>query len=635
VKEEERYNLGVTILGRNGAPAPGYVTLYEYGSDFVDWQPVDPVTGRLEAQRLKPGIYNVTTWLDVPGDGGPDSAGIALLGNPHVVVDRNLELVLDARKANRVRVKTPRPSEDRARRMQYTHNTGIGGFFEAFSNAYFVPGSVDHLFAAPTGVVPGTLFDFAVRWRRSEPLLDLSARLPRATALDPLYQNGSARLDGEVLLRGVYAGTGAADEYTGVDARGKAALVTRSDAVQPWDRAAAAAAAGAKLLVVVNDRPGKLWEFAGDTDVPVVSLTQAQGEPLITAARSGKLVLQGDAVAFPAYMYDLVFGDDRRIPVDLSYAPRANELAQVDHRFVGEKPKLAFEARSDCRSYLLPPCLGWYEPVETRSTRTDYVSTTKGVSWYQDVFHVDGWEQRHLQVTYRPGQHTSLDWFAPITRPRLGPGFWGPDRSDDFMSVNVPFASGGDDNITGSIWEPGGTVQSRLYHDGVLLTEQPFQAVFATTPTAGPGEYRFEQDTQRPSDPWKTSIRTRSAWTFTSARPAEGTVVLLPLLQLDYEVDTDLTGDAKAGDRDVIGISAEHVDGVVGGGRVKGATLELSYDDGASWQRVKLERNRRGGWQAEVRYPSRGARFVSLKASAWDDAGNRVQQEIVRAYGLD
>jgi hypothetical protein len=634
VKEEERYDLGVKVLGRDGAPAPGYVTLYEYGTDWVYWLPVDPGTGRVETQRVRPGIYNVTTWLDVAGDGGPDSAGTVLLGNPHLVVGRDQELVLDARKANRVRIKTPRPSEDRARRMQYHHNTGIGGSYEAFTNTYFVPGNVDDLFAAPTAAVPGPLFDFAVRWRRSEPLLDLSAQLPRTKALDPLYQNGSARLDGKVLLRGVYAGTGTTDEYAGVDARGKAVVITRSDAVESFDRAAAAAAAGAKLLVVVNDRPGKLWEFAGGTDVAVVSLTRAQGEPLIAAARARKLVLQGDAVAFPDYMYDLVFNDHRRIPVDLSYAPRTSELAQVDHRFVDERPRLAFEARSDCWSYLLPPCMGWYEPLETRSTRTDYVSPTKGVSWYQDVFTLEGWEQRHMQVTYRPGQHASLDWFSPITRPRLGPGFWGPDRNEDFLSVNVPFASGGEDNVTGSIWEPAGTVQSRLYHDGELLSEQPFQAVFAMAPTTDAAEYRFEQDAQRPSDLWQTSISTHSAWTFTSARPPEGTIALLPLLQLDYDVDTDLTGDARAGHKDLIGISAEHVEGVVGGGRVKGATLSVSYDDGATWQRVKLERNPRGGWLAELRYPSR-ADFVSLKASAWDDAGNRVEQEIVRAYGLD
>ena len=636
VKEDERYTLNIRALGRDGEPAGGYVTFYEYGTDFVYELPIDPDTGRVAPQRLKPGIYNVTTWLDVAGNGGPDSAGVALLGEPHLVVDSDEDIVLDARKAKPVTVKTPRPSEDRYRRVQYHHNTGIGGIFEAFTNTQIVQPDVDDIFVAPTGVVPGKAFDFAVRWRRSEPLLDLSAHLPRRTALDPIYQGGSVRLDGKVLLRGVYAGTGTAAEYEGLNARGRAVLISRSDAVQPWDWAPVAAEAGAALLVVVNDRPGKLYEFAGGggTDLPVVSLTKAQGDPLIAAARAGRLVLHGDAVEFSEYMYDLTRSNNRRIPAGLSYAPRTRDLARIDQRFIGGTPRLAFEGRYDCRPYQWPLCLGSYEPVQTGSTRADYVSTQAGTKWYQDVFHSEGWEQRHDQVTYKAGRRTSFDWFAPVTRPRLGPGYWGPDRSDDFMAVNVPTSSGSD-NVTGSMWEPAGTVTSRLYHDGVLLAESPYQAAVATVPTGAPAQYRFEQDTERASDPWKTSIRTRSAWTFTSARPEEGTVVHLPLLQLDYAVDTDLKGDVEVGETDVLGISAAHVPGVVGGGRVLGATLELSYDDGFTWQRVALERAHGGGWHADVRYPRRGADFVSLKATAWDDAGNRVEQEIIRAYGLD
>lgn len=167
------------------------------------------------------------------------------------------------------------------------------------------------------------------------------------------------------------------------------------------------------------------------------------------------------------------------------------------------------------------------------------------------------------------------------------------------------------------MFEPAGTVRSRLYHDGVLIGgEDPYQAVFAPAPTDAPAEYRFEQDTERAADPWKTSIRTHSAWTFRSQRSEGGEQALLPLLQLDYAVDTDLEGEAKAGKKDVISISAEHVADVVGGGRVVGAMYELSYDDGATWKRVWLKRARGGGWEADVLYPRRGAHFVSLKARA-------------------
>ena len=44
----------------------------------------------------------------------------------------------------------------------------------------------------------------------------------------------------------------------------------------------------------------------------------------------------------------------------------------------------------------------------------------------------------------------------------------------------------------------------------------------------------------------------------------------------------------------------------------------------------------RGEFEVKVRYPSLGLTTgaVSLKAEAWDAGGNRVEQTIVRAYGL-
>ena len=59
-----------------------------------------------------------------------------------------------------------------------------------------------------------------------------------------------------------------------------------------------------------------------------------------------------------------------------------------------------------------------------------------------------------------------------------------------------------------------------------------------------------------------------------------------------------------------------------------------AFDDGATWQPTELRPGRGGGLAAELRYPSGGSGYVSLCASAWDDAGNRVEQEIVRAYAI-
>ena len=71
VLEDERYTLDIRVLDRDGNPAKGEVWFYEYGSDWVYTLPLD-ATGRAPPQRVRPGMYDVSIWLDVPGEsGGP------------------------------------------------------------------------------------------------------------------------------------------------------------------------------------------------------------------------------------------------------------------------------------------------------------------------------------------------------------------------------------------------------------------------------------------------------------------------------------------------------------------------------------------------------------------------------------
>jgi subtilisin family serine protease len=630
-KEDERYDLDLSAVGRDGKPAGGFVELYRYGDWSASLIALDPVTGRADLQRVQPGIYNATTWLPVTGTEGPESSGTALLGNPHLVVGANTHLVLDARKASKISVSAPKAGAvATGRRLQYFHDSGLDTDYRTSASAYQPAPTVDDLFAAPTGAVAGGQYDFAVRYRLTAAPLKISGT-GGVGKLDPLYYTGSRHLDGKLNLPVVVAGSGTPDDYVGVWAKGAAAVITRSDAVSTTDAVAAAEHAGAALLVVVNDRPGKFIDYTF-TDLPMVSLTAAQGARLVKAANHGRIFLRGTAIEFSPYIYDLSKSYPNGIPAKLAWNPATRDLARIDERFIGKTDGLAFENRYDCRSYQWPPCLGFYTPQGLGRSRVDYVSTEPGNTWYQDVMDLNGWEQRFEQVGYRPRERTSLDWFSPITRPVLGAGYWGPFRGGDLMQINVPEAGG--PGVTGSA---GGTVISRLFQNGTLIKESPFQAVQEYVPHVdGPATYRFEQDTTRAPELYPFSASTHSAWTFdseTHSDPAEQ--VLMPLLQLDYDVAVDLAGNAKAGSRATIGLSTWQQPGAVGvGSKVTSATLELSYDDGASWQRASLHRSG-DGWSATVSYPKSGARFVSIRASAADNAGNTVQQEVIRAFGLN
>jgi hypothetical protein len=61
-------------------------------------------------------------------------------------------------------------------------------------------------------------------------------------------------------------------------------------------------------------------------------------------------------------------------------------------------------------------------------------------------------------------------------------------------------------------------------------------------------------------------------------------------------------------------------------------TVEVSYDDGATWRLASVKRDRTG-WKATVNHPA-GAEFVSLRSSVTDADGNTQRQTITRAYAL-
>ncbi|SEB60408.1 Serine protease, subtilisin family [Nocardioides exalbidus] len=627
VKEEERHDLTIRALGRDGRATGGFVTMYRYGDQFVQTLELDPTTGQVPTQRLRPGVYNVTSWLPVDAN----ASGVALVGNPHLVVgDADQTLVLDARKAKEISVRTPRPSIDGTRRPGYVHDSGIGGDYATFVNQYDVSPAIDTVYAAPTGQVAGARYEFLTRWRRTAPLLTVTVG---GDDIDARNLPSARRWDGTTRLAAVSVGTGQAGDFTGRDVRGKAVLVRRSDDIAAYEVAENAARAGARVVLVVNDRPGRFVSYAGGTDLPVLAVTQADGQPMIDKLERGrKVTVKLDGTEQAPYVYDLVRSFDGRIPANLAWAPSTSDLATITNRFVGEDGRLAIESRGDCRDWNWPPCLMETEPVHLGTERTDYVSTQAGTAWYDDVQDVRGWEQRGDQQSYRRGEKVARSWFDPVVRPRTGPGYWQPRRVGNFFAVNVPTASSGADGVTGGMLDEGSTVTSRLYAGGALVDEGPFQAVQTEVPAAGGwGDYRFEMDTTRPAA-WKLGTRTSTSWEFRARTNETADWVNLPLLQLDYALDTDLNG-RLTGRWQEIGLAAAFPPDVEGAGRVTDATLEVSYDDGATWQRIDLTPEKVGQWSGTVRLPAR-VTHLALRATASDDAGNRVEQEVIRAAGV-
>ena len=135
-------------------------------------------------------------------------------------------------------------------------------------------------------------------------------------------------------------------------------LVRRSDDIAAYEVAENAARAGARVVAIVNDRPGRFIDYAGGTDLPILAMTQAEGQPLIDKlGRGGKVTLTLDGTEQAPYVYDLVRSFDGEIPAGLSWAPAKKDLATITNRFVGEAGQLAIESRADCSDWNWPPCM--------------------------------------------------------------------------------------------------------------------------------------------------------------------------------------------------------------------------------------------------------------------------------------
>jgi hypothetical protein len=329
------------------------------------------------------------------------------------------------------------------------------------------------------------------------------------------------------------------------------------------------------------------------------------------------------------YVYDLVAQYPGRIPADLGYRPRPNDLARVDMRFHGTAEALGGEYRWNFRPYR-QVAVGFLQWQSMPGTRTDWVSSPAGTSWMEDAFTGPGLvvESRSGVHAYAGGSRQVSDWFAPVTHPRNGSGYWWSSRQAGYVEFNVqPWTDSGTDH-GGSMQDGTDERLFQVWQDGALMYTSQWPAAYFTPSTEGPTTFVADLRASRDPAVYRLTTATHTRWTVHAAPVADPSRVdLLPLLQLDYTVDTDLAGDARPG-RQSLGVRAVHLPGVVGAGKATVSSVAVSYDDGATWRPVPVS-------AGVVRFtPPRGAAFVSLRVTASDTAGNAIEQEVIRAYGL-
>ncbi|MFE2543040.1 S8 family serine peptidase [Actinacidiphila glaucinigra] len=634
-KEGRRVNLTVTAKDRHGKALPGTLLLKDVERNTAPKVYAVDASGRIEL-RLSPGTYSAWMNADVPGVDGTHTLGFAMFSAPQIDLDTDRTVRFDAADLRKAAALTPQPTANQFMRVdQYRTNDALSLF--PFMDSY-MPQSwrYDSLWVTPTPKVTKGSYHFATRWRQIQAPLTFSSG--SQTYGDVTVQSLSPKLpDGTGTYRAVWAGDGSAADFGRTKMRGQIAVVRRSDTVSAPDQAAAAAMAGARQLLILNNGYGKYDPWADlpeGAPLPVASLgTDDSARLLNRLHRPGTATLKVVSHPYPRYAYDLIRHQEGSVPKDPSYRPGPGELARIDESFRNTTQGRAVAYREDVSLIFNRPSLIDPTQVAAQGTLTSWVTAGDDARWVSSAAMPD-LGQRGVVRTYKPRATSSETWFSPIQRPRAlndRISWTAPFRVGDIISTSSLPAWGDSGGHAGVTWADGDTSKISLYQGDQLLGEdynERIVTVEALSPDPQPYRIVVEGKRNMPDRPYST--RTRTEWGFTSSTTDYSVITPLPLVQLDYAVATDLSGKAQR--RTGLTVTASHLKGAAGAGTIRTATLEVSYDDGATWRKATL-RQSGGGWKAQLDAPSR-ARFASLRTTARDAKGNSVSQTLIRAFGL-
>ncbi len=638
-KTAPKHKVTLTALDLQGKPtmAP-WLLMYgeDYRFDVNTWLAGDGLTVELGA-----GVYYLTAQVN----GSEDGLTAFQVVQPEIRVTGDTTVVLDARKAVKVDIRTPQPSEQAGIWSYYTYRE-LGP--RKIANYAMQFDYTRELRVTPTPKVTTGAFEFGSRWSRIAPPLTVNVLGGRAP-LTNRYLAGSPKLDGWRLLQAVSAGQGKPADFKNV--RGKAAIVDPDPADYNRDEVSRAAAEAGAAIVFITVPDG--WSTASVPSIsaapflkiPTVQLDRDEGLALLAGIKRFPAFLSLDGIAVSPYLYDVVQTEHDRIPDKIVHQVTAANTATVTthYRQTGSGGA-AKEQRFAWKPWQDFAVNEYQRYVTTPSTRQEYVSSGD-VQWQHRVKHGLVWDEMSpldggmtaAPRTYTGRENLTEDWFAPVVRPAIPRGVPGMDstREGDNLRIRVPeFVDSqaghygfneGDDQAGPA------TTSAKLFRDGKLVSEQPY--AFGTFPAgADPATYRLEESVRRDSPEWLFGTSTQTSWTFRSARSAAP--ALLPLLQLDYAVDADSGNRLPAGRRARIGLTARFQDGMAAPD-VRSVKAWASYDDGKTWRTVDVKRAGKS-YEATIDHPSLGATnsYVALRVQATDTAGNAVDQTVLRAYGL-
>ncbi|GAA1727290.1 S8 family serine peptidase [Isoptericola hypogeus] len=647
VNESEKYDLTIRATDVDGSPATSddRLVLQNAADPFDDLWLEPEFSGGVATVRVDPGEYYLAGFFEARDRGASWPHSVTAVADPTIEVAGDTTVRLDvARRARPLDVTTHRETHDAGKDLSFyrlvdgEYNGTVGVTYSGYSDDLVAPS----FYALPTEKVRGNVeFELVSLTQLRQPVLDVEVRdgtgnVPATTVPGSVPVVGRDRVR---LVDGRSLGDGGTPDAR---ARGRYVLVTQGS-VQA--KAEAAEAAGAAGVIVRSNGFGTIPGSVSGVGIPVLATDRDTGDGMISVLESGdpvRLSVRGRDQA--RYVYDTVVEHVGQVPDrDLHTHAGPRNLARLD---------MDYRAMSDGGQVQVTPIIvrdgrqgvfGIASDLVAPTNRAEYVTATEGVRWYHQVMprHTGPFLASAFESVirgYEPGDRASDVWLAQahhggFSSPRLGTydGAGGASAVRDFDSFAFELPLWVDDAghavPIALPSEEQARVRMRLWQDGTKVLDRPDTFGWLFGLPEEPTRYRLRADVARSTPWWQLSTRVATEWAFTSAFADDR--VVLPLLQVDYGLSLDRRNQGGRTER--LRLSVSHQEGSARS-EVRGLRLWSSPDDGATWTPVDV-RERVGGFAATVRVP-RGTEHVSLRAEAWDAAGSRIKETVVRAYAV-
>ncbi|MGW0786623.1 S8 family serine peptidase, partial [Streptomyces sp. NPDC002913] len=638
----ETVTLRVKLIDRNGRPAAGSSSLDVIGTDTATGERRFNAGSADQVYEVRPGAYFVSSFIasaDPEDATGSLAQSVGYLARPQLDVSKDTTLVLDARKAHRMKVKT----EDRT-----TETRGVTlAFGRSWDDVWLHSGSItgssvikDYLVDIQGKARDGA-YEFDSFWRAYAPQIEKLAVVGGATLHPIPASTGSINLDGTGQAALVDVGTGTPAELNAAGVSGRIALVRVPDTGFVATQARDAKAAGAVAIIAHRPSAGP-WRpnagFAGPS-LPSLGIQADEAAGLTAALAAGPVKLSWKATAVSPFVYNLVFPETGTVTSDRTYKVKDRTLGKVESTYESMGVKADFiDAPLAARPYGASFGVGAFDSVAAPSTRTEYYSAGDS-SWRRHLSSSFPWGESMVDGarTYQAGSHRAEKWYGGILVPSAprdsqGKELLAAERQDNLIGVAPGFWSDSErSGLQGSFGDVG---SMRLSSGGTVLGESGWPSGVFTVP-AEDAAYELSMMTAKLGQPaavWKRSTMTQTTWKFRSHRDENAYSQGIPLLFPRYDLPSDGMKTLAAKDGQEIGLSASGHAGYTPG-ELTAAKVSYSYDGGETWT-TAVTAQREGRWTATVNHADAAGKPVTVRTDLTDANGNSVIQTVTNAYAV-